>query len=88
VPVPLGVILTTQVMAALIGPMDLCRADPLALGRLCRAYRIAWIFIEELAKLAVYYHLNLTGTKQQRFLSRVRSSDCLPMVRYRQRVKA
>jgi H+-transporting ATPase len=63
-------ILTTQTVAAVIVGMGLFVAQiPWLWIGYVWAYCIAWIFIEDIAKLLVYRHLDLSGTRHRRFLS-------------------
>ncbi|HUY19313.1 MAG TPA: plasma-membrane proton-efflux P-type ATPase [Candidatus Binataceae bacterium] len=63
-------ILTTQITAAVIVGLGLFVAPiPWLWIGYVWAYCIAWIFIEDIAKLLVYRHLDLSSRRHQRFLS-------------------
>jgi H+-transporting ATPase len=67
----LGAILSTQVIGALIVGLGLfVAAIPWSWVGYIWLYCIVWIFIEDLAKLIVYHHLDLTGPQHVRFLQR------------------
>jgi H+-transporting ATPase len=67
-----GAILATQVLAVLIVGFGLLMAQlPWSYIGLVWAYCLAWILIEDWAKLSVYRHLSLSGRRHQSFLNRV-----------------
>jgi H+-transporting ATPase len=73
-PLLLGAILTTQLIgAAIVGLGLFVTAIPWSWVGYIWLYCIAWIFIEDLAKMMVYHHLDLTGPQQARFLRRART---------------
>jgi H+-transporting ATPase len=72
-PVLLCAILTTQTIAALIVGFGFFVAQiPWLWIGYVWAYCIVWIFIEDLAKLLVYRHLDLSGPRHRRFLRRAK----------------
>jgi H+-transporting ATPase len=71
-PVLLIAILATQATAALIvGFGLLVQAIPWFYVGLVWGYCLAWVFLEDWAKLAVYHHLALTARRHRAFLDRV-----------------
>ena len=71
-PILLGAILSTQVIGALIVGLGLfVAAIPWSWIGYIWLYCIVWIFIEDLAKLQVYHHLDLTGPEHARFVQQV-----------------
>jgi H+-transporting ATPase len=65
----LGAILTTQVIAALIVGLGVfVTAVPWSWVGYVWLYCIAWMFIEDWAKLRVYHHYDLTGPEHGEFL--------------------
>jgi H+-transporting ATPase len=72
-PILLSAILITQSVAALIVGLGLFVAPiPWLWIGYVWAYCIAWIFIEDFAKILVYRHLDMTGGHHRRFLERAR----------------
>jgi len=71
-PVLLIAILGTQVVAALIVGFGLLVAPlPWFYVGVVWAYCLAWVFLEDWAKLTIYHHLALTGKRHRWFLDRV-----------------
>ncbi len=71
-PVLLGAILATQaVAAALVGFGLLVTAIPWRYVAFVWGYCLVWMFIEDLVKLHVYHHLDLSGPHHRSFLDRV-----------------
>jgi H+-transporting ATPase len=71
----LGAILTTQGIATLVvGLGILVTPLPWAYIGLIWVYCLGWVFISDQVKLAVYRHLNLSGSQHRSFLERVQSS--------------
>jgi H+-transporting ATPase len=74
-PVLLGAVLVTQAIAAMIvGFGVLVTAIPWAYVGLVWAYCLAWVFIEDRAKLSVYHHLGFSGKHHTSFLDRLQGS--------------
>jgi H+-transporting ATPase len=74
-PILLGAILTTQAAAAFIVGFGLLMTRlPWIYVGLIWGYCIVWVFIEDLAKLGVYHHLNLSAPRHRAFLDRVQGS--------------
>jgi H+-transporting ATPase len=72
-PVLLLAVLSTQAAAALIvGVGFLVEAIPWKYVGLVWAYCIAWIFVEDWAKLQVYRHLALTHKRHRSFLDLIK----------------
>ena len=68
----LWAVLGTQAVAALIvGLGIIVEAIPWSLVGLVWGYCLAWMFIEDFAKLQVYKHLEQKGGRQLRFLGRM-----------------
>jgi len=79
-PVLMMAILGTQVLAALIvGFGWIVAAIPWSYVGLVWAYCLAFVFIEDWAKLQVYHHLDMSGRRHRAFLDRVHSR--LPALR-------
>jgi H+-transporting ATPase len=73
-PVLLIAILATQAVAALIvGFGFLVAPIPWSYVGLVWAYCLAWVFIEDWAKLHVYNHLALSGKRHSTFLERIKT---------------
>jgi len=73
-PVLVGAILGTQTLAALIvGFGWIVAALPWSYVGLVWAYCLAWVFIEDWAKLRVYHHLEMSGRPRRALLDRVRA---------------
>jgi H+-transporting ATPase len=73
-PVLLLAILGTQITAALIvGLGFLVEPIPWSYVGLVWCYCLAWVFVEDWAKLHVYHHLALTGKRHAAFLDRVKA---------------
>jgi H+-transporting ATPase len=73
-PVLLIAILATQAVAALIvGFGFLVAPIPWSYVGLVWAYCLAWVFIEDWAKLHVYNHLALSGKRHSTFLERIKA---------------
>ena len=71
----LWAVLGTQAVAALIvGLGIIVEPIPWSLVGLVWVYCLAWMFVEDLAKLQVYRHLDLSCGRHTRFLSRINSS--------------
>jgi H+-transporting ATPase len=69
----LAAVLTTQSIGALIVGLGIFVAPiPWLWIGYVWAYCITWIFIEDIAKLCVYHHLDLTGKEHQRFVRRAK----------------
>ena len=66
----------TKILATLLVAFGLGLVTPISwpLIGLVWAYAIAWVFIEDAAKLAVYRHLGHTGRRHQAFLTRLQES--------------
>ncbi|MGE5288881.1 MAG: plasma-membrane proton-efflux P-type ATPase [Micromonosporaceae bacterium] len=66
----------TKLLATLLVAFGLGLITPISwpLIGLVWAYAIAWVFIEDVAKLAVYRHLGHTGWRHQAFLTRLQES--------------
>ena len=66
----------TKVLATLLVAFGLGLIAPIswALIGLVWAYAVAWVFIEDWAKLAVYRHLGHTGRRHQAFLNRLQET--------------
>jgi len=74
-PVLLFAILATQGLAAMIvGFGWLVAPIPWGYVGFVWAYCIAWVFLEDWAKLHVYHHLQLTGKRHVRFLEVIKGS--------------
>jgi H+-transporting ATPase len=70
-PLLLGAVLGTQTLAALIVGLGIfVPRIPWSYVGLVWAYCLAWVCIEDWAKLHVYRHLELRGKRHQRFLER------------------
>jgi H+-transporting ATPase len=70
----LAAVLSTQTIAALIVGLGLfVTAIPWSWVGYVWLYCIAWMFIEDWAKLRVYHHFDLTGVEHGRFLKLMRS---------------
>ena len=71
----LGAILGTQIIAALIvGIGILVTPIPWSYIGFIWVYCLAWAFVEDYAKLHVYHHLALSGSRHRKFLDRVQGS--------------
>jgi H+-transporting ATPase len=71
-PILLIAILATQAVAAMIvGFGWLVVAIPWSYVGLIWGYCLAWIFVEDWAKLHIYHHLELSGKHHQNFLQKV-----------------
>ncbi len=71
----LWAVLGTQAVAALIvGLGIIVEAIPWSLVGLVWAYCLAWMFVEDLAKLQVYRHLDLSSDHHLRFLAMIKST--------------
>lgn len=74
-PILLGSLLFTQTIAAsIVGFGIFVAAIPFKYIVGVWGYALAWVFIEDWAKLQVYKHLNLEGKRHTRFLGKVKSS--------------
>ena len=74
-PLLLGAILGTQAIGALIVGLGLfVAAIPWSWVGYIWLYCIAWIFIEDLAKMQVYHHLDLTAPRHQRFVQQAQTA--------------
>ncbi len=72
-PVLLAAVLVTQLLAALIVGFGIFVAPiPWAYVGFVWAYCLAWVFIEDWAKLHVYHHLAFSGARHRMFLDRIR----------------
>ena len=74
-PLLLGAILGTQAIGALIVGLGLfVAAIPWSWVGYIWLYCIAWIFIEDLAKMQVCHHLDLTAPRHQRFVQQAQTA--------------
>jgi H+-transporting ATPase len=74
-PVLLGAIIGTQVVAAMIVGLGILLTQiPWADVGLVWAYCLIWVFIEDLVKLRVYRHLELTGKRHRGIVERTHAS--------------
>jgi H+-transporting ATPase len=67
----IAILLTQSLAAAIVGFGILVTPIPWIYVGMVWAYCLAWIFIEDWAKLQVYHHLNMSGRHHQSFLDRI-----------------
>jgi len=72
-PIMLWTAIVTKVLANLLVAFGLGLVTPITCAQIgfVWVYCIAWVFVEDWAKLAVYRHLDLQGQQHQRFLTTV-----------------